>query len=74
MNKDYCGLIERIKREQFKAIQFLALAERAVTDKERLEHLDYAKKYSKRVASGIECYIKLTSHADEYGELNRATL
>ena len=59
MNKDYCGLINRIKREHLKAIQHLALAECAVTEKERFEHLEYAGKYSKRVASGIECYINL---------------
>ena len=74
MNNDYCGLINRIKREHLKAIQYLALAERAATEKESLEYLDAARKYSKRVASGIECYIKLTGHANEYGELDRNTL
>ena len=74
MNNDNDALINRIKREHLKAIQHLALAEGAATEKERLEYLDAARKYSKRVAGGIECYIKLTGHADEYGELDRATL
>ena len=74
MNNGNEELIERIKREHLKAIQFLALAECAATENERLEHLETAKKYSKRVASGIECYFKLTGHANEYGELDRSTL
>lgn len=74
MNNDHEELIERIKREHLKAIQYLALSERAVTEKERLEYLDDARKYSKRVAGGIECYFKLTGHANEYGELDRDTL
>ena len=68
MNNGHEELIERINREHLKAIQFIALAERAVTEKERLEYFDYAKKFSKRVASGIECYLKLTGHANKFGE------
>lgn len=74
MNNVHEELIERIKREHLKAIKFLALAERAVTDKERLEHLDSARKYSERVASGIRCYLVMTGHANEDGDLDRSTL
>ena len=59
MNNDHDALINRIKREQLKAVQHLALAEDAATEEESLKHLEYARKYSKRVASGIECYINL---------------